>query len=104
MAECGLSAAWYAYRERDLWETLPWDHIDVGVTKAYLRKEWHRTLNRAKTLDCHRGDCNVCGMQNFGVEQCALQVDELKWVKRLGERPREMIPLTVLNEPVALGR
>ena len=103
LAECGLSAAWYAYRERDLWETLPWDHVDVGVTKAYLRREWHRTLNRAKTLDCHRGDCNVCGMQNFGAEQCALQVDELKWVKRLGERPKEMIPLTVLNTPAAVG-
>jgi radical SAM superfamily enzyme YgiQ (UPF0313 family) len=97
LSECGLSAAWYAYRERDVWEVLPWDHIDGGVTTAYLRKEWHRTLNRIKTLDCHRGDCNVCGMQNFGAEQCALQVDELKWVKRLGERPREMIPLTVLT-------
>jgi radical SAM family uncharacterized protein len=97
MAECGLSPEWYAYRERDVWEVMPWDHIDGGVTAAYLRKEWHRTLNKTKTLDCHRGDCNVCGMQNFGAEQCSLQVDELKWTKRLGSRPTEMIPLTVLT-------
>jgi radical SAM family uncharacterized protein len=97
LAECGLSPEWYAYRERDVWEVMPWDHIDGGVTAAYLRKEWHRTLNKVKTLDCHRGDCNVCGMQNFGAEQCALQVDELKWTKRLGGRPTEMIPLTVLS-------
>lgn len=98
LAECGLSAEWYAYRERDLWETVPWSHIDPGTTTAYLRKEWHRTLNRAKTLDCHRGDCNVCGMQNFGMEQCALQVNELAETRRNGgQRPPEMIPLTVLT-------
>ena len=97
LAECGLTADWYAYRERDLWERLPWDHVDGGVTAAYLRKEWHRTLNRVKTLDCHRGDCNVCGMQNFGADQCALQVDELVQTRRLGGRPAEMIPLRVLS-------
>jgi radical SAM family uncharacterized protein len=96
LAECGLTADWYAYRERDLWEKLPWDHVDAGVTAAYLRKEWHRTLNRVKTLDCHRGDCNVCGMQNFGAEQCTLQVDELIQTRRGGGRPVEMIPLPVL--------
>jgi radical SAM family uncharacterized protein len=96
MDECGLSVEWYAYRERDLWETMPWDHIDGGVTAAYLRKEWHRTLNKVKTLDCHHGECNVCGMQNFGAEQCALQVGELALVKKFGER-MAFIPL----EPAA---
>ncbi|MBI2760727.1 MAG: hypothetical protein HYX51_04795 [Chloroflexi bacterium] len=96
LTECGLTAEWYAYRERDVWEKLPWDHVDGGVTAAYLRKEWHRTLNRVKTLDCHRGDCNVCGMQNFGAEQCALQVNELAESRRGGGPVGEMIPLTVL--------
>jgi hypothetical protein len=41
LAECGLAAATYAYRERDLWEPLPWDHIDGGRDRGYLRKEWH---------------------------------------------------------------
>ena len=96
LEECGLSAEWYAYRERDVWEKLPWDHIDAGITTAYLRKEWHRTLNHAKTLDCHRGDCNVCGMQNAGAEQCMLQVNELTEKRRGGGPVQEMIPLLVV--------
>lgn len=95
LADCGLDASWYAHRERDLWETLPWDHIDAGVTAAYLRREWHNTLNRVKTLDCHREACNVCGMQNFPAEQCVVKLDELKVARRDARGPRgEVIPLT----------
>jgi hypothetical protein len=93
LAENNLDAGWYAWRERDLWETLPWDHIDVGVTAAYLRREWHNTLNRIKTLDCHRESCNVCGMQNFPAEQCVVKLDELKVARRAAKGAREVIPL-----------
>ena len=47
-AETGIDAAWYAYRERDLWETLPWAHIDSGVNVAYLRREWHEHAEQGK--------------------------------------------------------
>jgi len=97
--EGGLTAEFYAYRERDLWETVPWSHIDGGVTAAYLRKEWHRTLNQIKTLDCHRDNCNVCGMQNFGAEQCELQVGELALFKKSGEL-MDVIPLEAIAVPV----
>lgn len=82
LVENGLDADWYAIRERDLWETLPWEHIESGVTAAYLRREWQNTLNRVKTLDCHREPCNVCGMQNFPAEQCVVKLDELKVARR----------------------
>jgi len=95
LTECGLDVPRYAYRERDLWEALPWDHVDGGITKSYLRKEWHRTLNLVKTLDCHHGECNVCGVQNFGADQCELQVGELALLKKTGER-MQVIPLEVL--------
>jgi radical SAM superfamily enzyme YgiQ (UPF0313 family) len=35
-------AAFYTRRIRDVAETLPWDHFDVGVKKAGLRREWER--------------------------------------------------------------
>jgi hypothetical protein len=35
-------AAFYTRRTRDVGETLPWDHFDVGVKKAGLRREWER--------------------------------------------------------------
>jgi radical SAM family uncharacterized protein len=92
--ETGVDVAWHAYRERDLWETLPWAHIDAGVNVAYLRREWHNTLNRVKTLDCHHGGCNVCGMQNLPAEQCVVKLDELK-VERRSARA-ERVPVNVV--------
>ncbi len=95
-ADTGVEMGWYAYRERDLWETLPWAHIDSGVNVSYLRKEWHNTLNKVKTLDCHRDACNVCGMQNLPAEQCVVKLDELK-VSRRAAKSGNYIPVTVLN-------
>jgi len=94
-AESGIDAGWYAWRQRDLWETLPWAHIDSGVNVAYLRKEWHNTLNKVKTLDCHRDGCNVCGMQNLPAEQCAVKLDELKESHRDAKRAN-FIPVGAL--------
>jgi len=95
--ENSLDGAWYATRERDLWETLPWDHIESGVTAAYLRREWHNTLNRVKTLDCHREPCNVCGMQNFPAEQCVVKLDELKVSRRGAKAATDvLIPLVAV--------
>jgi radical SAM family uncharacterized protein len=96
LAESNLNADWYATRERDLWETLPWEHIDAGVTAAYLRREWHNTLNGIQTLDCHREPCNVCGMQNFSAEQCVVKLDELKVARKSAKRDDLVIPLTAV--------
>jgi radical SAM family uncharacterized protein len=81
-ADTDIDAGWHAYRERGLWETLPWSHIDSGVNAAYLRREWQNTLGHAKTGDCHHAGCNVCGMQNLGAEQCLVKIDELKVSRR----------------------
>jgi len=94
--ETGVDGQWYAYRERDVWETLPWAHIDSGVNAAYLRREWHNTLNKVKTLDCHRDGCNVCGMQNLPAEQCIVKIDELKQSRRAAKSGGTYIPVAVL--------
>ena len=36
---CGLDLAFYASRERDVAEVLPWDMIDMGVRKSLLLRE-----------------------------------------------------------------
>jgi radical SAM family uncharacterized protein len=89
--ENGIASSWYAHRERDLWETLPWAHIEAGANVAYLRREWHNTLNSIKMLDCHHGACNVCGMQNLGAEQCLVKIDERKVSSRI--KKENVIPL-----------
>ncbi len=52
-------------RPRDLDEVLPWDHIDVGVTKKYLKLERKKALEGTRTADCRGGDCSGCGVCDF---------------------------------------
>ena len=39
---CGIDMDFYTTRQRSLDEVLPWDFIDIGVTKEFLKKEWER--------------------------------------------------------------
>ncbi len=56
----GLTADFYAGRERDVGEVLPWDMIDVGVRKAHLVKEREQCYRSALSPDC-RHQCAACG-------------------------------------------
>ncbi|MBW1785801.1 MAG: TIGR03960 family B12-binding radical SAM protein [Deltaproteobacteria bacterium] len=48
-------------RQRTPEETLPWDHIQTGVSKQFLRTEWERAKNGQFTPDC-RETCLECGV------------------------------------------
>ena len=61
--ECGLDPAFYANRERPIDEALPWQHIDLGVTSAFLKKELKCMQQGKETPDCRYGPCNACGLQ-----------------------------------------
>ena len=67
--ECGVDVDFYTTRERSLDEVFPWDFIDAGVTKNFLKKEWERALNEEVTLNC-KDKCNGCGAGKFGVGIC----------------------------------
>jgi radical SAM family uncharacterized protein/radical SAM-linked protein len=41
---------------------LPWDHLDVGVTRAYLRAQWEAALRGETRDDCSDGSCDSCGV------------------------------------------
>ena len=58
--EAGLTPEFYASRTRDLDEILPWDHIDVGVSKAFLKHEWEKAQRAETTRNC-REQCAGCG-------------------------------------------
>jgi hypothetical protein len=60
-SETGVDPDFYSVRRRELDETLPWDHIDVGVTKKYLRSEYKKSLKAELTRDC-RTACTGCGI------------------------------------------
>ena len=59
----------YNLRERDLNELLPWDFIDAGVTKAFLKREWERAQAGVVTPNCRQG-CSGCGSRVYGGGVC----------------------------------
>jgi radical SAM-linked protein len=63
-SDCDIDPVWYL-RERDVEETLPWDHIDCGLPKSFFRSEWRKALAEAATLDCRGGQCHGCGVCDF---------------------------------------
>mgnify|MGYP005843498481 CR=1 FL=1 len=65
-AEVGIDPAFYTTRLRSPNEPLPWDHIDSGVSKEFLAREWENALASHLTLDCRRGECQGCGVCDFG--------------------------------------
>ena len=54
----------YITRERDTDELLPWDFIDTGVTKAFLKREWDNAKGENVTPNC-RAKCSGCGVMKF---------------------------------------
>ncbi len=55
----------FVTRQRDPLEPLPWDHIDIGVSKDWLRAELDKSLTGAATADCRGGECQGCGVCDF---------------------------------------
>ena len=60
----GLSLEFYTSRERSADELLPWDFIDVGVTKAFLYREYQKSKEAVVTPNCRKG-CAGCGAKQF---------------------------------------
>ena len=58
--ECGIEEDFYTVRGYDESEILPWDTIDVGVSKLFLKRERKRAYDASVTPDCRHG-CAGCG-------------------------------------------
>ncbi|MEY8422278.1 TIGR03960 family B12-binding radical SAM protein [Lachnospiraceae bacterium 38-14] len=67
--ETGIDPDFYTLRERPLDEILPWDFIDAGVTKKFLKREYENALKETVTLNC-REKCSGCGAARFGGGVC----------------------------------
>ena len=65
----GVSMEFFALRERPVDEILPWDFIDIGVTKEFLVREWQRAQEGVVTPNC-REKCAGCGAAKFGCGVC----------------------------------
>ena len=67
--ECAIDFDFYAKRERSYEEILPWEHIDIGVTKRFLMAENERAKAAATTPNC-REKCSGCGANKLGKGVC----------------------------------
>ena len=65
---CGIDPAFYANREFGEDEILPWDNIDIGVTKEFLLRERHKAYGEKTTPNC-RLQCSGCGANKLGGER-----------------------------------
>ncbi len=60
--QLGMDLDFYVTRRRGFGEVLPWDFIDIGVRKEYLKNEYERALEGKFTPPCKVGSCRTCGV------------------------------------------
>lgn len=65
----GVDPDFYTLRERPTDEILPWDFIDAGVTKEFLKREYENALEEKVTQNC-KEKCSGCGAGRFGGGVC----------------------------------
>jgi len=84
----GVDLDWFTTRERDELEVLPWDHLDSGLDKDWLWKDWQDSVSEFEQDDCRWTPCFDCGV-------CPSMDTEIQ----IGPTGRKLLPLT----PVGTG-
>ena len=67
--ESGIDPSFYANRTYALDELLPWDFIDIGVTKKFMQNEYKKAHSAVTTPDC-RTQCSGCGAARLCLNKC----------------------------------
>ncbi|MCY3977147.1 MAG: TIGR03960 family B12-binding radical SAM protein [Chloroflexi bacterium] len=100
--ESGIDPNFYNFRERDLDEVFPWDHIDVGLHKKFLREDYLMSIRRETRVDC-RDKCFACGILPKFAKQRST-TEDMAWecppVTPISERQRARhaeIPLSAIG-------
>jgi len=75
-AAVGKDLATEAQRQWDLDQQLPWDHIDLGVSRQFLRREYARAQRGLTTPDCRLAGCHGCGLEQL--LPCPIMMDALQ--------------------------
>ncbi|MCS7203061.1 MAG: TIGR03960 family B12-binding radical SAM protein [Thermodesulfovibrio sp.] len=75
METAGVDLFFYAEKRYSTDETLPWEFIDSGVKKEFLKKELERALNLKKTDEC------TVKCQNCGIKSCDFK-DNKNFIKK----------------------
>ena len=65
--ECGIDPSFYANRKISYDEILPWDVIDIGVSKSFMISENKKAYESKTTPNC-KDKCSGCGANKLGKE------------------------------------
>jgi len=77
-AEVGIDPAAYT-AERDPEAALPWDKVDVGLTRAFLERDWRRARKAATLADCRlEGPCYKCDACDDGLQHIFARTPEAR--------------------------
>lgn len=93
-AETGVDPRFFANRPKAYDETFPWDHIDCGVTKGYLRAEDKRARQARLTADCHTEPCTFCMACDRAYTESAKGKKALS--ETLAEQGKTLFPLAAV--------
>lgn len=67
--ENGIDPYFYTQRHREFTELLPWDHLDFGISRAFLEKENIKAHENTTTPHC-RIKCSGCGANKLNGGKC----------------------------------
>ncbi len=81
LEQVGIDPRVYTTRQRGLDEPLPWEGIDIGVKKSFLKSEWEKAIRGELTADCRTGSCQGCGVCDF--ETLSPRVADLKSIEAI---------------------
>jgi hypothetical protein len=92
LPDLGVDLDWYTVRERDELEVLPWDHLDSGLDKDWLWKDWQDAVSGYEQDDCRWTPCFDCGV-------CPSMDTEIQ----IGPTGRKLLPLTPVRSGLKVG-
>ena len=61
-AECGVDMEGIAQGQYETSWVTPWDHLSVGVTTRFFRRERRLAQEERTTPDCSYERCSACGV------------------------------------------
>lgn len=72
----GLDPDFYATRERSFEEVFPWDHLDYGISKEFLKRECEKAYRGETTPNC-REACSNCGASCYKGGVCVAKRENI---------------------------
>jgi radical SAM-linked protein len=87
----GIDLTFYACRSFSLEESLPWDHIDMGIKKSFLKREYEKAFKGLESNDCEKGECLNCGACEKKKEEREKEEIRLEKVRRRKEEIKKDI-------------